>query len=416
MNDRTTSSQLTLPEALVRADEWNRAGRHEECIRLLSGYFETNPEPHWLNFHLGRAYAGLKRHAEAYESFGRAAASAYPYRVGALYEIARLDISLGRFDRAHLLDEALALPGDVNARDEAANQKRFYFDRIYLLKALSALRGGDLAAAHRHIGTAYDFNRAIDERPFAFPWLIESLAEVRPSDDEGNVEYLRQRLLYSGMTRGLSYTRALDALPRGAKAVEIGGMDGVRFDALHSYLKRGQFDAVVVEPTADMFALLTKNYAGCGNVRCANVAITESSGPLELYRVSTEEIAKHGLAEWIHGVTSAFKGPVLTYLEKHVSTETVRGLAFEDFAAEFGVDRFHVLQIDTEGSDWNILKQIDLNRRGVNVAQVEVVNLTPCDRLKVFSHLREAGYLFNCEFGEVVAVSRAFHSAHLSGS
>lgn len=403
----------TFHDALKRADELNRLGKYGEAVVLLESQASANPQHYWLNFHLGRAYSGLNEYLQADKYFRLAAGGAYPYRTGALYEIARLDIAAGRFDRAPLLDDALAMPGDVAERDEAAGQKRFYYDRIHFLKALTALRGDDVVEANRELEIAYDFNRAVDERPFAFPWLIELLREWQPPRGPSNVAYLRQRLLRADMTRGLSYRQGLDRTPRGAKALEIGAMDGVRFDALHPYLKQGRFEAVVVEPVAEMFALLSQTYADCPNVTCVHAAIAERSGPLQLYRVSSEDIAKHKLPEWIHGVTSAVKGPVLSYYGDHVREETVRGLRFEDFTAEIGLGGFDVLQIDTEGYDWNVLKQIDLKRHGVSLAQIEIINLMPPDRLQVFSFLRDAGFLFDYDYGDVVAVSPAFYSQHL---
>jgi FkbM family methyltransferase len=404
------NGELAFHDALRQGDELNHSGKFADCINLLEPFCEQNSHHHWLNFHLGRAHSGLNKYAEAVKYFCVAAASSYPYRVGAFYEIARLDMSVGRLDRAHLLDEALALPGDVNDRNEGSGQKRFYYDRIYFLKALVCLHSNNPTEANSWLERAYAFNRAIDERPFAFSWLVNVLAQTEFSADLVNVRYLKQRFLRTDMTKGLSYPQALNQLPHGAKALEIGAMDGVRFDPLHSYLRDGLFDAVVVEPLADMFALLSKTYNDCTNVICANVAITERTGPLHLYRVRPDEIAKHNLGEWVHGITSAVKGPVLSYLGDLVSDEVVDGLSFDDFVIKFRLRNFDVLQIDTEGFDWNILKQIDLKKYDVRVAQVEIINLMPCDRLEVFSFFRDAGYLFDCEFGEVVAVSSTFSS------
>jgi FkbM family methyltransferase len=411
--DRTPD--LSLHEALKRADALNRLSKHGEAVAVLEPYAVAETGQHyWLNFHLGRAYSGLGDPGRADKYFTAAAAArAYPYRTGALYEIVRLDISLGRFERACLLDDALAMPGDVEARDEAAGQKRFYYDRIHFLKALTALRGGDFAETNRELEIAYDFNRALDERSFAFPWLLELLREWEPPRERSNAAYLRQRLLRTDMTRGLSYRQALERTPRGAKALEIGAMDGVRFDALHPYLKQGRFEAVVVEPVAEMFELLSQTYADCPNVACVRAAIADRSGPLRLYRISSDDIVKHKLPEWIHGVTSAVKGPVLSYFADHVREETVRGLTFEDFAAEIRLAGFDVLQIDTEGYDWNVLKQIDLKKHGVSLTQIEIINLMPHDRLQVFSFLRDSGYLFDYEYGDVVAAAPAFYSDRL---
>jgi tetratricopeptide (TPR) repeat protein len=202
MNDDGPHGAQSLPNALKRGDSLIHSGRFDDCVRLLGAHITDHPDHHWLNFHLGRAYLGLGKHAKARDHFSAAANSSYPFRVGALYESARLAIAEARFDQAKALDDALALPGDVDQRDEAAGQKRYYFDKIHFLKALVHLNRGDHAEADRWLEQTYAFNRAIDERPFAFPWLIDTLGRTNFAGDLANIRYLKQKLLRLGNDPG----------------------------------------------------------------------------------------------------------------------------------------------------------------------------------------------------------------------
>lgn len=405
-----TSNVLDLHAAISKANTLNASRAFANCIELLLPYLEANSDDHWLNFHLGRAYSGLGNYSKAVECFRAAVESSYPYHVGALYEIVRLDMSVGLFDRVHLLDDALALPGKLHERDEAGNQKTFYFGLIHFAKAILLLRDGKFEEADRCLEFTYESSRTIDERSFAFEWLTRILSDQVPSPELINIRYLKERLLHSNITPGLSFQDALRRAPSGSKVLEIGAMDGVRFDELHAYLKDGFFEGIVVEPVAEMFELLSNTYSGCNNVKCANVAIAERTGPLRLFRVSTSTVAKNNLAEWNLGISSAVKGPMLSYLSDLLSEEIVAGLTFEDFVNKFAIQDIDILQIDTEGYDWNILKQIDLGKYGVKLVQIEIIQLMPMDRINVFSFLAKAGYLFDYEWKDVVAVNPAFNS------
>jgi FkbM family methyltransferase len=205
----------------------------------------------------------------------------------------------------------------------------------------------------------------VDERLFAFDWVLSELRAVGPRPDFPNIEYLRQRLLEISMGDDINYQVELGKIPPGSLVVEIGAMDGVRFDPLHNHLVTPKWNAIVLEPLPDMFALLQKNYEPYPWVRCVNAAISDQSGQLSLFRVKPDAVAQHGYGEWVVGISSAFKGATLSYLDHSVSEEIVRALSFSDFVKEFSISRIDVLQIDTEGYDWKILEQVDLARSKV---------------------------------------------------
>jgi FkbM family methyltransferase len=222
-----------------------------------------------------------------------------------------------------------------------------------------------------------------------------------------NLVYIKQRLLGTSFAKDIHYPEELKKVPDEAHVLEVGAMDGVRFDQLHLHIVRRKWRAIVVEPLPDMFQLLRDNYSRYPWVKCVNAAIAEQSGSLSMFRVNPEEATKRGIGQWVVGITSALKGPVLTYLNDIVSEETVKALTFNDFVRKYSVEKIDVLQIDTEGYDWKILQQIDLYKWNIGLIQIEIINLMPCDRSRVFSYLGAAGYLLNYDGMDVTAVRRA---------
>jgi hypothetical protein len=80
-----------------------------------------------------------------------------------------------------------------------------------------------------------------------------------------------------------------------------------------------------------------------------------------------------------------------------VVPETVRGLTFADFCNEFGVTRFDLLQIDTEGYDWNVLRQIELRRFTTRVVRLEYCHVPLETRIQIVHYLEEAGFEASCD-------------------
>lgn len=392
-----------MDQVIARGEQLVREGDARAAIETLKPLLSEEPANYWLNLCLARAYADVGDREAATARFRSAISSGYPDPVAALYELVRLDLSHGDVDRVGLLDEALAVPGDLHCRFPADNQKRRYYCQIRFLKALIALGQGDLDEAEENLREAYDFSYVHQEQSFAFDWVVDRLRALQPLTDHPHLEYVRHIFLRLNMAEAIDYDRLLSEIEGPANVVEIGAMDGVRFDPLHRHIVEKRWNAVVVEPLADVFELLRRNYQGCGWVRCANVAISETTGPLHMFRVK-REVIEGGAPDWLLGISSAFKRPDLAYLEGAVAEEDVRGLTFGDFAEEFGIQRIDVLQVDTEGYDWRVLRQIDLERWRIGLIHVELYHVPPPDRVKAFEALRRASYTFKYDGMNLTAV------------
>jgi FkbM family methyltransferase len=388
-----TRVTTSIDQAIAQSERLIGQGQHLAAVNILQPQLNADPANYWLNFHLGTAYSRLGDRESATVRLLAAASSNYSEPVGALYELVRQDLSYNEFSRIGLLDEALAIPGDLRCKFPVVSQKQLYYHQIIFLKALAALSRGDYDAAERHLRDAYEFSCIPNERSFAFGWVLELLRSARDLSDHPHLEYARQIFLRENMTDAIRYDDLLNRIDHPVDVVEIGAMDGVRFDPLHRHLVENRWNAIVVEPLTDMFELLQRNYENCERVRCANVAISEVTGPLVMFRVNPE-IIQAGAPDWLLGISSALIRPDLAYFESAVLEQVVRGLTFESFVDEFDIKNIDILQIDTEGYDWRILQQVDLERWKISVIHVELVHVEPPNRLKAFETLRRAGYAF----------------------
>ena len=195
--------------------------------------------------------------------------------------------------------------------------------------------------------------------------------------------------------------------------LEIGAMDGKSFDELHQFIKHYKWHGVLVEPLKDMFELLKINYSGCKNLYFENSAITDREEIKPILRIPINIVEK-GLAPiWAKGISSFYDnrnaiggmGGLLygrkmdeksfESYKKYIVQENVNCITLEKLISKYNVTKVDVLQIDTEGSDYKIFKQFDLNKFKPYFIKVEVGNL-PRSEYQEIKSILEKNY-YDCE-------------------
>lgn len=160
--------------------------------------------------------------------------------------------------------------------------------------------------------------------------------------------------------------RVANALPeRQGLVVQIGSNEGIG-DPVYKFLKQQtEWRALLVEPVSYVFDILKKTYGDDPRIRFENVAINAGE-PLPFYWV--DELAKVDLPQlpnrW-NQLGSFVKDHItrhLPELKPYVRETMVTGLTLTGLLEKIGVESFDFLHIDTEGYDWKILKQLDLDR------------------------------------------------------
>ena len=182
---------------------------------------------------------------------------------------------------------------------------------------------------------------------------------------------LQQHLVYRRQRSGVFRRLHTDALLKDFAAVvpdavfiQIGANDGVTGDPINHLITRAdtQWNGVLVEPVAHLFSELSKRYAHDPRLRLERAAIGESDGTAMIHRLQTT--AKDSL--WLEQVPSLELDVLrraaqqLAAADKVIVQEQVRCLTVATLLARHRIERLDLLVIDTEGSDWRILRQFDL--------------------------------------------------------
>jgi FkbM family methyltransferase len=177
--------------------------------------------------------------------------------------------------------------------------------------------------------------------------------------------------------------------------VQIGAMDGVRFDPLFPLVTRHGWHGLLVEPLPDLFAELQRTYRDRDGLAFENAAIADADGERVMFRIPTGRIEENGLPDWAVGLGSLYANRnALGWpeLAPHVIQEPVRCLTLPALLAKHHVDRIDVLQIDTEGADFAVLMQLDWRHFKPSIIQLEICNLAGEEKNQCRALLAGHGY------------------------
>jgi FkbM family methyltransferase len=141
------------------------------------------------------------------------------------------------------------------------------------------------------------------------------------------------------------------------EVLQIGANDGVENDPIHhNVLSRGWY-LCAVEPMPGPFQRLQSNYRDVRTVTCLQCAVGHVDGEATLYTLASPR------ADSVDDHLSSFSIDILRKhwrsipdLQQRITTQTVRCLTFHSILGQSSLQEIDMLQIDTEGFDYEIIK------------------------------------------------------------
>ncbi|MBL8386760.1 MAG: FkbM family methyltransferase [Hydrogenophaga sp.] len=277
--------------------------------------------------------------------------------------------------------------------------------------------------------THYQASRAVvNKRPK--PVVPEALVHSRREDRAWHHEYdvpVRRTTLASGrrvdawpgvntdLGRLMDYLHALRS-EAGERVffLQVGAMDGVKFDPLHKRIRQQGWRGVLFEPLPDMHENLKRNYAGCEGLTLVQAAIDTQEGSREMYRIPQSVVNQGQLPDWALGISSFYNdrnalggkkidAATRALVEANTVREAVPCTTFERVLAEHHIAEIDLLQIDTEGHDWAILQSFPIARLQPKVINFEYYNLQESEVQEALEWLRAHGYAYSMDHKDVTA-------------
>lgn len=183
---------------------------------------------------------------------------------------------------------------------------------------------------------------------------------------------LYRRLRLRRAIARLAGTRVLGALAQAnpqAFFIQIGANDGRMMDPLRKTILASNWHGLALEPVPDLFRQLSDNYrALAGRVRPINAALAQANGTQTFYHLrATPGCA--ALPSWAQGLGSFRKDVILkhaqriTDIEKYLVEIQVPCLNWAALCATYQVNQLDLVLTDTEGYDYEIIRQIDFQQQ-----------------------------------------------------
>jgi FkbM family methyltransferase len=189
--------------------------------------------------------------------------------------------------------------------------------------------------------------------------------------------------------------------------IQIGAFDGASFDPICKFVKQFQWKGILIEPQAAYFAQLLRTYAReQEHLVFENCAVGTEDGYKVLYKIDPK--ATH-LPKWMAGMAS-FNPSIIRKLkhqfpdiERYIMTETVPCKRFDTIISNHGVTKIDLLQIDTEGSDVDILSSIELEQVRPTIIHYESKHASTLVQKEMVQKLASFGYLISTNGHDTIA-------------
>ncbi len=179
--------------------------------------------------------------------------------------------------------------------------------------------------------------------------------------------------------------------------VQIGANDGMKFDPTYLYVHKYKWRGILVEPVSYVFDKLKENYKDSDGLIFENVAIGDKEGYKNFYLLKKSD--KENLPLWYDEIGSFDKRHILKHahriqdIEKHMITEKVAVVTLQALLKKHKVTKIDILQIDTEGYDYHVLKQIPFDKIKPSIIIFEDRHLTEKQKYLCQKLLADNGYI-----------------------
>jgi FkbM family methyltransferase len=218
--------------------------------------------------------------------------------------------------------------------------------------------------------------------------------------------------------------------------VQVGAHNGISnfYDVMYDSVMHFNLQGLLVEPQASVFAELQENYKAQSGLIFENVAIGHNNGNHILYTIKKnldflayvnqaasfnlshvrKMLEKHLRHEAAQDVVQRFKELGLS-VDDCIEAETVQTYTFESLLNQHGVRRIDLLQIDTEGFDYEVIKMANLREFKPTLINYEHEHLSDVDQLECWRDLRALDYRLFTHGGDTCAYKANWKAGLTSG-
>lgn len=215
----------------------------------------------------------------------------------------------------------------------------------------------------------------------------------------------------------------LSRIKPGLFVIQVGANDGITHDPIHKYIKRDNWRGVLIEPQevvyrTKLFPLYRRNK----QVFIENIAVNDENGLMDFHKISFCN------DRWASGLSTFHKPTLQSKIDsgeierlakrygvslppdksEFISTIKVEAKSFSFIREKYKIQHVDVLQIDTEGFDFEIVKLYDLQKNKASVVVFESSHLNQNQYSDAQSYFEVNGYHLIRIKGDSIGVLKSF--------
>lgn len=207
--------------------------------------------------------------------------------------------------------------------------------------------------------------------------------------------------------------------------IQIGANDGKIRDPIYNFVIKYDWNGIFIEPQKYPFKQLKENYVNAkGKLFFENLAIGKKNCSKILYKIG------FSTSRWATGLASFNKNVLLRHFEngyvekksreeginipqdktKLIVEEEIQVISFQELINKYNIEQLDLLQIDTEGYDFEIIKSINFNNYGPKIIHYENYHLSVSDKNLCQDLLEKNNYVvINYKYDSVAFLNSLFH-------
>ena len=202
--------------------------------------------------------------------------------------------------------------------------------------------------------------------------------------------------------------------------IQIGANDGITSDPIHKFIKRDHWKGVLLEPQSYVYKkYLSKIYKKDKGIHTLCAAISSKNSRQILYKIGFCDM------RWATGLASFQKETVekafssglvhkqcrkynieIPHSAKQITSEEIITIHPETLLRKYSISNIDLLQIDTEGYDYEVIKLFNIEKFQPNVVIFENGHLSEQDMISCQEHLRDNNYEVKKYGGNTIAMRR----------
>lgn len=190
----------------------------------------------------------------------------------------------------------------------------------------------------------------------------------------------------------------------GLNFLQVGACDGKSGDPIFEYAKLGVMNSVFLEPVPQTFKKLQETYNGVPNAKFLNCALGGQDGTSRFYTIEGVDACQ------IASFEKSFVEKWAPDFKQNASIQEidVEVVSYKTLSLKFDIEHFHIVQIDVEGHDDEIVKSIlNSGEKLPLIINFESVHINKSKAVHLFNELNLNYYFFHDKWN-TIAINKAF--------